>query len=203
MTSRLPNEQKTAEKELLLLTQQGDTEAFNPLVTKYQHRIYSLIYRQVHNTETAKDLTQDTFVKAYSAIREFKGDAACYTWLYRIAQNVCIDFFRRQQARAKTFSPEEVDDTLHGTNTHPSPCQLMEQKELRAILRTAQQHLPPMRKKVFTLRYQEELPIKAIAKRLGKSEGTIKTHISKAKSQLRELLRPYLQNELLEWYKKP
>ena len=70
------------------------------------------------------------------------------------------------------------------------------------MLHKAQQHLPPMRKKVFTLRYQEQLPIKAIAKRLGKSEGTIKTHISKAKSQLRELLTPYLQNKPLPWYEE-
>ena len=56
---------------------------------------------------------------------------------------------------------------------------------------------------MFTLRYQEQLPIKEIAKRLGKSEGTIKTHITLAKSQLRDMLRPYLQNQPLEWYKKP
>ena len=200
MTSRLPNEQKTAEKELLLRTQQGDTQAFNPLVVKYQHRIYTLIYGQVYHHETAQDLTQDTFVKAYNAIREFKGDAAFYTWLYRIAQNVCIDFFRRQQTRAKTFSDEEGDDTLHSTDTHPCPSKPLVQKELRAILRTAQQHLPPMRKKVFTLRYHEHLPIKEIAKRLRKSEGTVKTHIYKAKSQRRDLLRPYLQNQPIEWY---
>ena len=181
-------------------TQHGDTEAFNLLVTKYQSQIESLILGQVHNPETAKDLTQETWIKAYQALPHFRGDSAFYTWLYQIAQNVCTDFFRRQQTLAKTFSPKEVDDTLHSTDTHPCPSKPLVQKELQAILRTAQQHLPPMRKKVFTLRYQEELPIKAIAKRLGKSEGTIKTHISKAKSQLRELLRPYLQNKPLPWY---
>ena len=188
------------EFSLIHRTQQGETEAFNPLVQKYQHRITTLIYAQVHNRETAKDLTQETFVKAYRAIRDFKGECAFYTWLYRIAQNVCIDFFRRQQAHAKTFSPKAVDDTLHSTDTHPCPSKPIVQKELRAMLHKAQQHLPPMRKKVFYLRYTEELPIKEIAKRLGKSEGTIKTHISKAKSQLRDLLRPYLQNKPLSWY---
>ena len=86
---------------------------------------------------------------------------------------------------------------------HPSPCQLAEKKELRHILHKAQQHLRgEMRKKVFALRYTEELSIKEIAIRLGKSEGTIKTHISKAKSQLRDLLRPYLQNKPLPWYEE-
>ena len=188
---------------LIQRPQQGDTQAFNPLVTKYQPNIENLIYGQVHNRETAQDLTQDVFVKAYHTLNTFRGDSAFYTWLYQIAQNVCIDYFRRQTTRAKTFSPEEVDDTLHSTDTHPCPSMPLVQKELRAILHKAQQHLPPMRKKVFYLRYQEQLPIKEIAKRLGKSEGTIKTHISKAKSQLRELLRPYLQNQPPEWYKKP
>ena len=189
------------EHTLIQRTQQGDTQAFNPLVTKYQPNIENLIYGQVHNRETAQDLTQDTFVKAYTAIRAFKGQCAFYTWLYRIAQNVCIDFFRRQHTRAKTFSDEEVDDTLHGTNTHPSPLELLERKELRHILHKAQQHLRgEMRKKVFYLRYTEELSIKEIAKQINRSEGTVKTHLHKAHHQLRDLLRPYLQNKPLKWY---
>ena len=190
----------TEDHTYITRTQHGDTGAFNPLVKKYQPKLESMILGQVHNPETAKDLTQETWIKAVKAIHTFQGDSTFYSWLYRIAQNVCIDYFRKQQRYAKTFSPKEVNDTQHMTDAHPCPSTPLVQKELQAILHKAQQHLPPMRKKVFTLRYIEELPIKAIAKRLGKSEGTIKTHISKAKSQLRDLLRPYLQNKPLPWY---
>ena len=79
------------ENTLIARTQQGDRKAFNPLVIKYQPKIEAMIYGQIHNRETAQDLTQDTFVKAYNAIRDFKGQCAFYTWLYRIAQNGCID----------------------------------------------------------------------------------------------------------------
>jgi len=103
--------------------------------------------------------------------------------------------------RAKTFSSEAARDSLIGTDTHPCPSQLMEQKELRAILRQAVLHLPPMRRRVFQLRFVEELPIKAIAKQINRSEGTVKTHISKAKAQLRELLAPYLKTNPLNGIK--
>jgi len=187
------------EDVLIFRTQIGERSAFDPLVTKYQPKIEALLMRQVHHRETAEDLTQETFVKAFSRINTFRGECAFYTWLYQIAQNVCIDYHRRQRARAKTFSSEAVDDTLIGTDTHPCPSQLMEQKELRAILGQAVLHLPPMRRRVFQLRFVEELPIKAIAKQINRSEGTVKTHISKAKAQLRELLTPYLQNENVPW----
>jgi len=172
-------------------------------VRRYQQKIYNLIYRQVRNRETAKDLCQTVFLRAFLALPNFRLDSAFYSWLYQIAQNVCIDYHRRQQARDNIFSAKAVDDTLHIRESHPCPSQLMEQKELRAILRKAVLHLPPMRRRVLTLRYTEELSIKVIAARLGKSEGTIKTHISIAHHQLRELLCPYLKNEPLQWYKKP
>jgi len=78
----------------------------------------------------------------------------------------------------------------------------MELKELRQILRKAIQQLPLMRKKVFDLRYEEELSIKAVAARLNKSEGTIKTPLHLAHRQHRHMLRPYLQNEPLPWYEE-
>lgn len=194
-------------EEIVLITraQQGDTEAFSPLVRKYQQKIYTLIYQHVRDRETAKDITQDVFLKAFRALPGFKGESVFYSWLYQIAVNCCIDYHRKQKSRAVLERQEfhtNPDDTLRMTKTHPSPCQLMEQKELRHILRKACQHLPPMRHRVFTLRYTEELSIKEIASKLNKSEGTVKTHLYHAHRQLRDMLRPYLQNEPLQWYRE-
>jgi len=125
------------EDVLIFRTQIGEQSAFDSLVSQYLPKIEALLMRQVHHRETAEDLAQETFVKAFSRINTFRGDCAFYTWLYQIAQNVCIDYHRRQQARAKTFSSEAIDDSLIGTDTHPCPSQLMEQKELRAIVRTS------------------------------------------------------------------
>jgi len=85
------------EKQLITRTQHGDSEAFNPIVVKYQPRIYTHILGRVKNTETAKDLTQETWFKAFRGIHTFHGNSAFSSWLYRIAENVCIDFFRKQK----------------------------------------------------------------------------------------------------------
>ena len=78
------------EKQLITRTQHGDSEAFNPLVVKYQLRIYTHILGRVKNTETAKDLTQETWLKVFRGIHTFHGNSAFSSWLYRIAENVCI-----------------------------------------------------------------------------------------------------------------
>jgi len=91
------------EYKLLMRTQQGDAQAFNPLVVKCQPKIESLIYRQVHNRETAQDLTLVTFLKMFVALPNFCGDSAFYSWKPdRIAQNVVLDYRRRQHKRAKS-----------------------------------------------------------------------------------------------------
>lgn len=188
----------TNDFHLIKRMQQGDTEAFNPLMKKYQHYIYNLILGRIKNTETAKDLTQETFLKAFRAINTFRSDAAFYSWLYRIAENVCIDHFRKQKIE-HNIEPLHTDDEHLVTENHPSPCQEIARRELREHLRFAIQQLSPARKQVFCLYYQKELPIKTIATRLNKSEGTIKSHLRNARLQLQEYLTPYLKNQHIPW----
>lgn len=187
-----------SEHKLIARTQQGDPESFNPLVTKYQNHIYTLIRRQVQDPEIAKNLTQETFLKAFRAINTFRGDSAFYSWIYRIARNICIDFQRKQQAE-QDIDPLHTIDERRITDTYSDPGDILQKQELRQILRDAIAHLPPTRQRVFLLRYAEELPIKDIATRIKRSEGTVKTHLHKAHHQLRELLTPYRQNQHIPW----
>ena len=186
------------EHKLIARTQQGDPESFNPLVTKYQNHIYTLIRKQVQDPEIAKNLTQETFLKAFRAINTFRGDSAFYSWIYRIARNICIDFQRKQQAE-QDIDPLHTVDEHRITDTHSDPGDILQKQELRQMLRDAIAHLPPTRKRVFLLRYAQQLPIKKIAALLNKSEGTIKTHLRNARLQLQELLTPYLKNEHIPW----
>ena len=186
------------EQKLITLTQQGNTAAFNPLVTKYQNRIYTSILRQVKSTETAKDLCQETFLKAFVGINTFRGGSTFYSWIYRIAQNVCIDFLRKRKVE-HDIVPLHTAGEHCITDTHPDPCDVLQRQELRWILQEAIQHLPPTRKRVFLLRYTQELSIKKIAIRINRGEGTVKTHLYKAHQQLRELLTPYLKDEDIPW----
>ncbi|RKU35705.1 hypothetical protein C6496_15490 [Candidatus Poribacteria bacterium] len=173
-------------------TQHGDTEAFNPLVVKYHCHVYNHILGNVKNPETAKDLAQETWLKAYRGITTFRCDSTFTSWLYRIAENVCIDYFRKQKHDTE---PLHLIDESRITDTHPSPYRALQRKELREILRNAITGLTPTRKQVFLLYYIQELSIKAIAQQLNRSEGTIKSHLRNARLQLQEHLTPYLDND--------
>lgn len=185
------------DKHLVTLTQKGDPEAFSPLVSKYQARIYRHIHGRVKDPEVAKDLTQETWLRAYRAIRSFRGESGFSSWLYRIAENICIDYFRKQKHR--DTEPLHLIPERHIADTIPSPSRDLLRHELRLLLRDAIAHLPPLRRRVFLLYYHHDLPIKAIAHRLSKSEGTIKTHLRNARLHLQEHLTPYLKNEDIPW----
>lgn len=176
--------------------QSGDPEAFSPLVEKYHPRIYAHITRRAKDTELANDLTQETWLRALRAISNFRGDSAFYSWLYRIAENVCTDHFRRQKYNTE---PLHLIDENRITETVPCPSQDVERAELREHLQKALTALTPIRRRVFLLYYHHELPIKTIAAEIGRSEGTIKSHLRNARLQLQELLIPYLRNQHVPW----
>ena len=190
------------ENALVNQFQNGDTAAFNPLVLKYQKKIYNLMYQRVRDQETAKDLCQEVFLKAFNALPNFKGGSAFYSWIYRIAINCRIDFQRqRNRDKVLTFEelPFEADEVLRMSDAHPSPEQLLDEKELGLIIRKAVRKLPPGQRRVFNLRHRRELAIKDIAALLNRSEGTVKAHLHHAHRRLQGMLLPYLRNEPLEW----
>ncbi len=189
------------EDELVNRFQNGDTEAFNPLVRKYEKRIYNLIYQRVRNKQNAEDIRQEVFLKAFKALPKFKGGSAFYSWIYRIAINCSIDF-QRKRKKMLTFEelPSDADDVLNMADWHPSPEELVEEEELGRLIRQAVKKLPPGQRRVFNLRHRRDLAIKEIAVLLNRSEGTIKTHLHHAHRRLQVMLLPYLQNEHLEWH---
>ena len=193
------------EDELVNRFKNGDIEAFNPLVLKYEKKIYNLIYQQIRDRETAKDISQEVFLKAFKALPNFKGGSAFYSWIYRIAINSSIDFQRqRNRNKVLTFEelPPDADDVLRMSDSYPSPEKLLEEKELGRIIRKAVQELPPGQRRVFNLRHRRELAIKEIAVLLNRSEGTIKAHLYHAHRRLQGMLLPYLRNEPLEWHRE-
>ncbi len=187
--------------DLVSRFQNGDTEAFNTLVLKYQNRIAKLIYRHIHDAETTKDLCQEVFLKVYKSLSKFKGNSAFYSWLYRIAMNSCIDYIR-QQNRRKTVGIDDLEGSTEEfllISKQPSPSHLIEMEELGDIIDKAVNQLPPKQQQVFRLRYEKKLQIKEVAVLINRSEGTVKTHLHHAHRRLRELLRPYLENRPLDW----
>lgn len=193
--------EKIDDDELVTHFQNGDKNAFNTLVLKYQNRIAKLIYRQTNDAETTKDLCQETFLKAYKSLPKFKRESAFYSWLYRIAINCCIDYARQQNRRKTvpydelTAAPEEIL-----ISKYPSPSHLVEMEELGEIISKAVDQLPTKQQRVFRLRYEKKMQIKEVAVLINRSEGTVKTHLHHAHKRLRELLRPYMENRPFEWH---
>ena len=188
------------ETELIARTQNGDAEAFTPIVHRYRERIYKLIYRWVHHHETAEDLCQEVFLKAWQALPKFRGGSLIYSWLYRIAINCSRDFLRNQH-RQIMFACEELtdnaDDVLQMTRRQPGPDEILEKEELKSIISECVHQLSSVQHRVFYLHYRDGLAIKEIASRLNKSEGTIKAHLYQARQKLQHMLRPYLQDDPL------
>lgn len=180
--------------ELVRRFQSGDSSAFEPLVNKYQQKIYDIAYYHTHNAEDAYDLSQEVFERAFKSLSGFKKKSSLYTWLYRIAVNACIDYGRKK-TRLQTIPIEEWADSHESfsTGTTNSPAGHVEYKELERQISKAIDQLPPKQRAVFIMKRQEDMSLEEIAQVLGRSVGTIKAHLSHATHKLLNLLGPYLK----------
>ena len=138
----------TDEQQRIARVQEGDTEAFSPLVRKYNARLYRHIQKRLRDPEVAKDLTQETWLKAYRGIGAYRGESAFYSWVYRIAENVITDHFRR---RGTEPASRHLGDDPRFRETAPCPSQSVERKELRLQLKNAIRSLTKPRRDVFVL----------------------------------------------------
>lgn len=179
-------------------SQRGDQDAFSSLVTKYQRRIYSLAFGMLGNREDALDITQETFLKAFRAIREFRGGGGFYTWLYRIAHNLSIDLMRKEWRRRnleyqdeRKNTPEDVVLTVPSTVSHPG--EETARKELRQVLVEAIRSLPEEHRAVILLREMEGLSYEEIAGTLRIRKGTVMSRLHYARQKLQAMLNPYLK----------
>lgn len=180
---------QTNDFELIKEFKGGNDKAFNHLVLRYQEKIYWVVRRLLSDHDEADDVVQDVFVKVYHSLHSFKGDSSFYTWLYRIAINLSLNELRRKKTR-KTFS---FDDAVMQHESHDAlPLEQMERKEQTRLIKEAIEKLPEKQKKVFLLRYYEELPYEEIAKILKTSVGGLKANYFYAVKKIGE----YVKNEM-------
>jgi RNA polymerase sigma-70 factor (ECF subfamily) len=175
--------------------------SFEELVAKYERRIFNLIYRQVGDYEDAADLTQETFVKAFKAFGQFRGQSKVFTWLCQIALNLCKNRFRqRDRMRPITgVSLEEIIEQEEGERqerqvpdwTH-APDRLYEQRELSELVQSAIAELPQEYRTVLVLRDLQHLSYQEIAQATGLSLENVKSRLHRARIMLRRKLAPYI-----------
>lgn len=184
-----------SDEELVKKSLQGDTEAFDELVLRYQNKIYTLSFRYMGNEDDAYDMAQEAFIKAYRSLRSFKGDSTFGTWMYRITTNVCLDELRRRKRRIIPLSLDEPLATREGDEVEkeiadPSPAAdiIYEQKEFSQYIQAVLNQIKPEHKTTIILRDMMELTYEEIAEVLNCSVGTVKSRLSRARNILRKKL---------------
>lgn len=169
----------------------GSYPAFEELVNRYEKKIYRLGLNITGSPEDAEDVLQETFLKAYQHLPDFREDARFYTWLVRIGVNEGLMKLRRRRADKTVAMEDQVDEEgavmpREFTDWKPNPEQLLAQSELATILNNAAQSLPPTFRTVFFLRDVEGLSTAETAEMLGLTESAVKARLFRARLQLRE-----------------
>ena len=164
----------------------GDRDAFGVLVTRHQQAIGRLCARFVDRREDAADLAQDVFLRAYRALRSFKGQSAFATWLYRVAVNVCLNRAASKSPRLERMSPLDAFEGRTAVAHDPADALVREERARR--VRAAIARLPAKQRATLILRVYQELPHDQIAEILGCSVGACKANLFHALKKLRGLL---------------
>lgn len=189
---------------LVKRTRNGDRDAFNVLVTRYQRKVYGICYGMVRNPDDAMDLVQDTFVKVYRNLERFQGNSSFYTWVYRIATNVCIDFLRKAQ-RKKTVDYDDAiardedvegDDMLLPSRMGINPARVLGRRELLEKINDALQTLSPAHRQIILLREVEGMAYQDIAETLEISIGTVMSRLHHARKNMQKALASYVGDKL-------
>lgn len=182
-----------ADQQLVERAQQGDRRAFDVLVLKYQHRIYSLVTRFMRDPDDVQDVVQEAFIKAYRALPNFRGESAFYTWLYRIAINTA-----KNHLSARARRPQGVDIDADDAEYIASaamlrdlagPENMLMTEQLRAVIERAIAALPEDLRTALTLREFDGLSYEEIAEAMQCPVGTVRSRIFRAREAVdREIL---------------
>ena len=186
------------ESQLVAKAREGDTAAYNQLMTRYSPKIYRLAKHITQHEEDAEDVLQETFLKAFEHLGDFQGQSKFYTWLVRIAVNEALMKLRRRRPERMVSLDEDVkteEDSLprEVADWSPNPEQQYNQAELRDILTRTIQGLPASFRTVFVLRDVEGLSTEETAEALDLSIPAVKSRLLRARLQLRDRLGRYFQ----------
>lgn len=173
-----------SEARLMEVARQGDSEAFGELVRRYEGRLLSVIRRFVTDVETARDLAQDTFLKAYERIEQFDPSRRFGPWLFRIGVNVTLDFLRRRKRRVwfTLFSQTGEDRPMDPSTPDPRVARDLEQ-EVRAVL----DQLPEKHRTILVLRDLENFSSSEIAAILQRKEATVRWRVAEARREFQRV----------------
>jgi RNA polymerase sigma-70 factor (ECF subfamily) len=185
------------DSQLVARAQQGDKQAFNLLVGKYQRKLTRLLSRFIRDQAEVEDVTQEAFIKAYRALPAFRGDSAFYTWLYRIGINTAKNYLMAMGRRAPTSTEVEAEDAegfeegeqLRDINT---PESVLLSNEIAETVNSTIEQLPEELRRAIQMRELEGMSYEDIAQAMDCPIGTVRSRIFRAREAIAEKLRPLL-----------
>ncbi len=182
------NLHKCSDNELIRLTVEGNTRAYEQIVMRYQKLVYNVIYQIVKQTESAADMTQETFIKAYQSLARFKTTCAFRPWVLRIATNCALNHIRNNQNNQsldELIEEQPANEPAGSYNLEAEVDTHLIAERLATVLAT----LPPQHRNLFLLRYQHDLSYEEIAEILDQPVTTIKSFLYRVRSKVRILMK--------------
>ncbi|MGB2908690.1 MAG: sigma-70 family RNA polymerase sigma factor [Candidatus Aminicenantaceae bacterium] len=180
------------ERMLIVKAKNGDSSAYETLVRKYQRSIYYLCHRMTGAHQSADDLSQETFVKAYFALPKFNEEMSFIAWIRKIAVNSTLNYLKLRK-REKPLIENNHSDTGNPGSRAAMPEQKLEQKRMEQTFRDALHTLPAEQRAIFILKVYEEQSYKDIAQTLNIPHGTVMSRLSRARQKLKLALAAYLE----------
>jgi len=180
----------SSDEELVTLSQGGDLDSFNQLVLRWERPIYALAYRVIGREEEARDVAQETFLRAFRAIKGFKGQARFSSWLYRITLNLCRDWIRKERRAPVSQAPEGIDIIELAGEATPSESieDLVGRKQLGLAVSKAMALLPEEQRTAIILKEYHGLTFQEIADLLDCPLSTVKTRLYQGLTVVRKQL---------------
>lgn len=178
------------ELEIIKKAQTGDSQAFSVLIDKYKNMVYSLVFRMLDLPEDAEDVAQETFLKAFKSIKQFKGESKFSTWLYRIAYFTSINHLRNKKIQFHSIDVEtldiEDDSTINSLND----------SDQKHYLNEALKYLKPIERNLISLYYLDDFSVKEIHEITGMTPSNIKVSLMRIRKKMYVTMKKILNNEL-------
>jgi RNA polymerase sigma-70 factor (ECF subfamily) len=204
MESRPVNPERAIDQKLVEKAQRGDKKAFGMLVEKYQRRLNRLLSRMVRDQSEIEDIVQDSFIKAYRAINNFRGDSAFYTWLYRIGINTAKNHLVKLGKRPKAMNEVDIEEIENfedapDLRNHETPESSMMSSEIVASVNQTIAALPSELREAISLREMDGLSYEEIADLMNCPIGTVRSRIFRAREVIAEKLKPLIETTNKRW----
>ncbi len=179
------------DEELVKRVKNGDIDAFEEIIAKYEKRVFGLIYNVIKNENEIEDVAQEVFMKVYKNIDKFKGNSSLYTWIYRITANLCLDYIKKKKEVIYIDEKLQLDDgevDFQIPSNEKLQDELYEEKELKEKLQKSIAKLPEKQQMMIILRDIKGFSYEEISEILEMKLGTVKSQINRARLKLKELL---------------